>query len=267
MRRLFIVSMISAAAWAAGCEQSFSKSGNPLTGTKYNAVVTVQGVTVADAVGQLHDIAVEKNLDILTEDAATGAMLLEDRASFKQRAIPYVVSVSADGEAATIQMMVKLNKGAFAKADAVQKEICAMLDKVTRGGGGKGLTQVQGPRKVDALTLSMQLARENEESPESIPLRYKERSFTVSGKVKYVIKDGSVYRVAFDIPEKRDMALGNFPGMPSYMINISCLMAPSQAAWALALRPGEKIKLTGAYSDYDQFKRVMWLGDCKAESR
>ena len=82
----------SMAALAASCEERFSKSGNPLTGTKYESSVTVPSLSVADAVGQLHGIAVQKKLDILTEDAANGSMLLEDRESMRHKPIPYAVS-------------------------------------------------------------------------------------------------------------------------------------------------------------------------------
>ena len=272
MKRMMLTLAAAAPLLAGVCEDRFTKAGNPLTGTKYTSAMTVAGLTVADAMAQMHGIAVEKKLDILTEDVANGNMLLEYRESFRNKAIPYVVSVSGEGDAATIQMLVKLNKGAFAKAEDVRTEMCSMLGAVKGGAEGKAAAahgaQAAGnsaPRKVDALKLSLELARQNQESAESIPLRYKERAFTVTGRVQYVIKDGNRYRVAYDIPEPRDMALQPMLGAPSYKIDISCLMAPSHTAWAIALRPGEKIQLTGKYEDYDQFKRVLWLGGCRPE--
>lgn len=258
---------------AAGpCEESFAKSGNPMTGTKYTASVTVAGLTVADAMGQLRGIAVGKKLDVLTEDVANGNMLLEYRESFRNKAIPYVVTVLQEGDKAAVQMLVKLNKGAFAKADDVRGEMCSMLGAVKGGEEGRTAAalgaQAVGDgaaRKVDALKLSLELARQNQESAESIPLRYRERVFTVTGRVEYVIKDGARYRVAFDIPEPGKMVIRPLPGSPVYKVDISCLMAPSHTAWAIALRPGEKVALTGKYEDYDQFKRVMWLGGCRPE--
>ena len=272
MKRYFLVFLVGLGLVAGPCEDKFAKSGNPMTGTKYTAAVTVEGLTVADAMAQMHGIAVGKKLDILTEDVANGNMLLEYRESFRNKAIPYVVSVFAEGGSATVQMLVKLNKGAFAKAEDVRGEMCSMLGAVKGGAEGRAAAaqgaQAVGdgaPRKVDALKLSLELARQNQESAESIPLRYKNRAFTVTGRVDYVIKNGERYRVAFSIPEPRDMALPPMLGAPSYKIDISCLMAPSHTAWAIALRPGEKIALTGKYEDYDQFKRVMWLGGCRPE--
>lgn len=272
MKILLLFLSVSTAVGAATCEERFSKSGNPFTGTKYESSVTVPSLSVADAVGQLRGIAVQRKLDILTEDAANGGMLLEDRESMRHKAIPYVISVAGEGDAAAVQVLVKLNKGAIAKAEDVRKEICSILALVKGGEEGKaaalrgaGAEGVTGPRRVDALMLSLELSRQTQDSAESIPLRYKDRAFTVSGRVKYVIKDGNVYRVAFDIPEPRDMLLKPGPLDPYFKTDISCLMAPSQAAWTIALRPGEKVKLTGKYSDFDQFKHVMWLEECKPE--
>jgi hypothetical protein len=272
MRFLVLHFLFAAIALGASCEEQFSKAGNPFAGTRYTSSVRIANLSVADAVGQLHGIAVGRKLDILTEDAASGSMLLEDRMSMRHKAIPYVVSVAAEGGAAQVQLMVKLDKGAFAKAEDVKKEICSILALVKGGDEGKAAAEqgaaavsTSGPRKVDALVLSMELARQTQESAESIPLRYKGKAFTVSGRVEYVIKDGEFYRVAYDIPEPRDMALQLGSLNPPFKINISCLMAPSQAAWSLALRKGEKVKLTGTFYDFDQFKKVMWLDGCKPE--
>ena len=103
MKLLLISTMSSALALAAGCEDRFSKSGNPLTGTKYNSSVMVPGISVVDAIAQLHGIAVERDLDILTEDAPNGNMLLEDRLSMRHKAIPYVISVTDESGAVNVR--------------------------------------------------------------------------------------------------------------------------------------------------------------------
>lgn len=273
----FLFLLVSAALWA-GCEESFSKSGNALTGTRFSAAVTVPELSVADAIAQLRAVALARKYDILTEDGTNGSMLLEDRADKKHGAIPYVISASpqaAPGQpsAVQVQILVKLKPGAFAKADAAKTELCTVLGELRGGAEGRQLAakalgvspEAEAPRQVDAYVLSVELARQNEESSESIPLRYKNRRFTVSGRVDYVIKDGDFYRVAFDIPEPKSLV--NLPGLrpPPYKIDLSCLMAPNQAALALALRRGEKITLTGAYHDFDSFKKVMWLKGCTAQ--
>ncbi len=274
MKLILCLCALSTSALAASCEERFSKSGNPLTGTKYQSTVMVPQLSVADAIAQLHGIAVGKKLDILTEDAANGSMLLEDRESMRHKPIPYVVSVASEGDGATIQLLVKLNAGAIAKAEDAKKEICSILSLVKGGDEGTAAAALGAnaagsnePRKVDALMLSLELARQTRDSAESVPLRYKDRAFTVSGRVKYVMKDGNAYRVAFDIPEPREMLLKPGPMEPQFKIDISCVMAVSQSAWAIALREREKVKLTGTFLDFDQFKKVMWLGECKPDLR
>lgn len=256
---------------AAGCEESFTKQGNPLTGTKYNAAVSVADVSVADAMAQLRGMAVEKKLDVLTDDVENGSMLLEYRESFRNKPIPYVVSVAEEGGGVSVSMLVKLNKGALAKTEDAKSEMCSMLNAVKGGEAGKlaarkgaGPDAGQGPRAVDAFRWSMELARQTQDSAESIPLRNKGKAFTVSGKVDYVRKDGDVYRVAFDIPEPQASPL-RLPGGPTFKIDVSCLMATKHAAWAVALRSGEKVKLTGVYSDFDSIRKVIWLESCKPE--
>jgi hypothetical protein len=257
--------------WAAGCEDSFTKQGNPFSGTKYNASVSVPDLNVPDAMAQLRGIAVEKKLDILTEDVPNGSMLLEYRESFRNKPIPYVVSVAEEGKGVAVSILVKLNKGAIAKADDAKTEMCSILNAVKGGEAGRLATQKGSaaggdvaPRQVDAYRWSMELARHTQESAESVPLRNRGKAFTVSGKVDYVRKDGDVYRVAFDIPERSE-AVFRLPNDPSFKIDISCLMAPKHAAWSVALRPGEKIKLTGVYSDFDSIRKVIWLEGCKPE--
>lgn len=273
--KVITIGMFCAAALVATageCEDGFTKQGNPLTGTKYNAAVTVKDISIADAIGQLHGIAVQKNLDILSEDAENGSMLLEQPMSIRNKAIPYVVSVTGASDAVQVQILVKLNKGAIAKAEGAKTEICGILSQIKGGEAGKlaarqgaQAASASGPRKVAALKLSLELARQTKDSPESIPLRYKGKSFTVTGRVDYVIKDGKVYRVAFDIPEPGNMPLNLGPLDATFKIDINCLMAPSHVAWAVALRKGEKLTLTGDYADFDQFKKVMWLGNCRPE--
>lgn len=254
------------------CEDTFKKTGNPMTGTKYDAVVRVENLTVAAAVAQLRGIAVAKKLDILSEDAANGAMLLEDPESTWRRAIPLVVGVTSEGSTARIQVTLKTNKGVFAKAEYVQGRMCELLNQVVGGEAGEAAATrgseanaTREIRKVDATTFSRELARQTMESAASIPLRYKDRAFTLSGRVDYVIKNGDLYRVAFQIPKPTSTI--EIPGArtPTFKIDISCMMAPRHAAFAVALREGEKVKLTGTYHDYDEFKKVMWLKECGPE--
>lgn len=252
--------------FAASCEDSFRKSGTVLTGSSYTASVSVNDVTAELAVGQLRAIAVERGLDVLAEDPANGNMLLEQRESARNKPIPYVLSLSAEGPSLRIQMLVKLGKGAVAKAGDVRSEMCAILGQVKGGDEGRALaaqsvSAASKPRQVDAQVLSDELARQMQDSAASIPLRYKDGAFTISGRVKFVIQDHGTYRIGYDIREQRDRILKS----GDFEVQLNCLIAPSHRAWAIALRPGERIKLTGTFSEFRQFEKVMLLKDCRPE--
>lgn len=47
------------------------------------------------------------------------------------------------------------------------------------------------------------------------------------------------------------------------MVNISCLMAKGQNAYALTLKAKSLIRLTGTFYEYDTFKRTVWLNECR----
>jgi hypothetical protein len=265
-RAVALVGATALPAIGAGCEESFKKSGNALVGSSYNAFVTVGDLTAELAVSQLRAIATQRGLDVLTEDAANGSMLLEQRESVRNKPIPYVIALAPDGPSIKIQLLVKLGKGALAKAEDVRGEMCAILGQVKGGEEGRALASRAAsasdqPRQVDAQVLSDELARQMKDSAVSIPLRYKDKQFTISGRVKYVNEDFGTYRVAYDIRDQRDRILKSGDAE----VQLSCLVAPSHRAWAIALRPGERVKLTGVFANFSQFERVMWLKDCRPE--
>jgi hypothetical protein len=128
----------------------------------------------------------------------------------------------------------------------------------------KGAVSVSPPLKISSLELSHQISKDTQRNSAAVPLRYKGKTFTVSGLVDYVIKDGEFYRVAFKIPEPYEEAI-RLPNMAPFKTDISCLMAKGQAAYSLTLKPDKSIKLTGTYRDFNEFKHVMWLQDCRPE--
>jgi len=71
-----------------------------------------------------------------------------------------------------------------------------------------------------------------------------------------VLKSGGTYNTGFELPNGSG-------GIDFESVAITCAFAPSQAAFALALRPKEKVTLVGVVDHYDQIGRVLWLKDCK----
>ena len=104
-------------AWAGECEANFSKSGSIFSGTDFSSSVTVPDLSVADAMGQMRGIMIAEKMDVITEDAETGSMLVEQRSTGTTRAIPTLINVTGSGTAATVEMTVKTEKGQMAKQD------------------------------------------------------------------------------------------------------------------------------------------------------
>ncbi|WP_296595681.1 hypothetical protein [Phenylobacterium sp.] len=275
MRTAFFVALIAAtvpaAASAATCEQSFAKRGSVLSGLNFTAQVDVADLTPASAIGQMRGAAVAGKYDVILEEADAGSLLIEQPAAGSARRIPIVVTATQTGSAGTVRMEVKMPAGMSAPADGVRAEVCGMLSQLKGGRAGlaaaaqgMGAKSVSAPIRIDAVTLSTQFARESLKNDAALPLRYKGKAFSVWGSVNHVMKDGEYFRVAFDTPEARDRAIRfDLPGDPAFMVNISCLMAKGQNAYALTLKKGALIRLTGTFFEYDTFKHTVWLNECR----
>lgn len=275
MRAAFAIAAIAvvlpAAASAATCEQSFAKRGSLLTGLNFTAEVEAPDLTPASAVGQLRGVALNRKYDVILEEADAGSLLIEQPASGVARSFPILVTATEAGGVGTVRMEVKMPAGMATSADAVRTEVCAMLSQVKGGRAGlaaategMGAKSVNAPTRIDAVTLSTQFARESMKNDAALPLRYKGKAFSVWGAVDHVMKDGEYIRVAFDTPEPRDRAIRlDLPGDPGFMVYISCLMARGQSAYALTLKKGALIRLTGTFYQYDPFKHAVWLNECR----
>jgi len=275
MRMTALVALILAGlpgmALAATCEQTFVKRGSALTGLNFTAQVDVPDLTPASAIGQMRGIAVRSKYDIILEEPDAGSLLIEQPAAGSARPVPIIVTAGQAGGAGTVKLEVKLPAGMAAPADAVKAEVCGMLAQVKGGRAGLALAS-QGmaaaatatPTRIDAVSLSQQFAREAVKNDALLPLRYKGKAFTVWGAVNHVMKDGEYFRVAFDTPDARDRAIRlDAPGDAGFMVNISCLMAKGQNAYALTLKAKSLIRLTGTFFEYDTFRRTVWLNECR----
>jgi hypothetical protein len=255
-------------AHAAACEDGFVKKGNVLTGLRFTASTQVATLKPATAIAQMHGIALARDYDVLDEEAEEGSMLIEQRRAGSARSFPIVVTAT---EAGDISLAVKMPAGMMVEASAVKDELCSMLRQVKGGSEGLAAAARSGEAgsaapvvKMDALTLSHNLSRETVNGAENIPLRYKGKTYTVTGYADYVLKDGDAYRVAYKIPEPSKELL-TAPGQPVFKTDISCLMAKGQNAFSLTVKKGQRITLTGVYRDFDQFRHVIWFDDCRPE--
>jgi hypothetical protein len=150
--------------------------------------------------------------------------------------------------------------------------MCAVLAAMTGGSAGAAAAN-QGqrataagtpPTEMTAQMLADRVSKERDQDANEIPLRYRGRSFTLSGTVKSVDRDGDTYRVMFNILAWEEKSV-RLPGESQTKTEIICVLAPGQSVYALTLRRRSKIRLTGAYARYGELlsPSVMWLSDCR----
>ncbi len=234
----------AAPAFAATCESNFQKKGNPFVGTTFTSSVTHPDLTVASAIGQMRVIAKNANMDVLSEDVEGGSMLIEEPESLAHKPIPMIISATSEGGQGTVGMVVKVNKGAIASADGVREEMCKLLNQVKPGKAGEQAAKATPQASVVTIAadrFGFQLRNQNKDNPAAIEPRYKGKTYAITGR--------------FDLPSDGSIDFER--------VAISCSFAANQAAYALALRPREKVTLTGVVDSYDQVGRVLWLKDCR----
>lgn len=266
----FVLALASAVptAWAGECETNFSKSGSIFTGTDFSSSVTVPDLSVADAMGQMRGIMIAEKMDVITEDAETGSMLVEQRSTNTTRAIPTLVNVTGSGTTATVEMTVKTEKGQMAKQDAIRPYMCDLLAKLKGGKDGR-TAAAQGARAKnnddttikDVYVFSREIAREAKGNAVAVTARHKGRKYGLKGRVDYIQEDGEDYNVSFDIPNQSEMLL-RVPGDGEPRVGVACLFRPNQLANVLTFRKGDKATFTGMFLRYDDMKRTLWLQNC-----
>jgi hypothetical protein len=259
--------LIPSLAHAATCEDSFTKTGSIISGQKFGASVTVPDLTPASAIGQLRGIVVTKNYDVMAAEPEDGSMLIEQPQTGKARAFPITITASPDG---TVRMDAKLPVGMTANADSAKNELCGMLSQLKSGRAGKAAaaagmtaTGTKAPLALDSLSLSHQISKDTQRNAAAAQIRYKGKSFIIDGTVKFVDKDGDTYVVSYDIPEPFNEAL-RLPNTAPFKTDIFCRLARGQAAFALQLKPGKGIKLSGDYMDFDPNRHVLVLQNCRS---
>jgi hypothetical protein len=268
-------------AATVSCEATFARKGSPVTGLRYTAIQSVVELTTPDAISQLRGIVLGRGYDVLASEPDAGDMLVEMPQSMNRRSFQLIARATSEAGLATVQLEAQLRAGVFAKDDDVRAEMCAVLGELKGGQAGeaeasKGRNATAGggaPTALTAQTLADRLSKERDKNPDEIPLRYKGRSFTLTGNVAQVRKDGDSYNVVFDIMGWEDKSI-HLPGDSQFKTEIVCVLAPGQSVYALTLTPkgrafklSSSVKLTGTYADYREFPSpsVFWLSDCKPQ--
>jgi hypothetical protein len=259
-------------ALAQTCEATFAKSGNGITGLRFTATQTVNDLTSPNAINQLRGIVLAKGYDVLAAEPAAGSMLMEQPQTANRRSFQIVAQATTEGQMTTVQMNARMRAGQFAKQEDVRTEMCGVLAELKGGSAGvaaatQGSTATAAGAPATALTaqtLADRVSKERDNDANEIPLRYRGRSFTLSGTIASVDRNGDTYRVLFDIIPWERKAV-KLPGDSQFKTDIVCILAPGQSVYALTLRRRASIRLTGTYFDYREspMPSVMWLSECR----
>jgi len=260
---------LPAVAMADECEANFKKSGNPIVMTTYSSAVTVPNLSTGDALSQMRGILVAEKMDVIAENREEGTLLVEQRQSDKARPIPTTINVSTVPAGTRIDMAIKMERGVFSKVEQIRPYMCGLLAKVKGGkegiaaarrGAGADNTEATGNQ--DVFAFSRMIANEANKNAIAVNARHKGRKYTLSGRIETLMEDGEDYNLIFEVPEIRDMVIKPFPHEAQFKVSVSCLFKPDQLTTVLAMREGQKVKLTGTVMKYDNFRRVIWLENC-----
>jgi hypothetical protein len=275
MRLRFLIPILSTAlvpsfAHAASCEDSFTKTGSPISGIKYHAAITVDGVTPQNALKQFRGAASAKGFDILADESASGTLLIEKPKTFGSPEEKTFVRAVPAGAGSTVTMDTKLKSGTFSSGKEVLVEYCGLLNSI-RGGQagiaaarlGQNSVSAAPPRTVDAALLTQEIAEEGEKNSAAVNARYQGKPFIIKGYLDRISTIVGTTRVYFKTPRTTNELVfhsGNFRRLPS----ISCAVAPGQSAYVLSLDAGARIKMQGIFDKYDHLSSRFLLKDCVA---
>lgn len=264
MKGKFLIPLLllpSVSAYAGQCEDNFVKKGNPITGTEYFTSAQVAGVNAASAIGQIRNAGLSHNMVVLDEDLAAGTLVLEEPSTAMSRPLPLQVTADASG---TVQMSMKLRKGAFGHTEAIKKGFCEMIASVKPGKTAppRSAAPKALPTVIDAPRLAREIEAQAKENAAVVADRYKGRLYTVKG-TNAGVSDGKSGRYYVTFQANTSL----IPGMAGsdrelFATRVRCELQPSQKAYALTLRANDRIQLTGTFSEYNQTDFVVELKDC-----
>lgn len=255
---------------AQTCESTFAKNGNPITGLRFTSTQSVADLSTPDAINQLRGVVLSRGYDVLAAEPEAGSLLMEQPQAENRRSFQIVAQATTIAQVTTVQLRASLRAGMMVKQEDVRTEMCSVLAAI-KGGSAGATAATQGrsataagapPTVISAQILADRLSKERDNDANEIPLRYKGRSFTLSGSVDRVDRDGDTYRVRFAILAWEEKAI-RLPGESQFKTDIVCVLAPGQSVYALTLRRRSSVRLTGTYAEYRESPSLMWLSDCK----
>lgn len=272
-----VLLLAKAALAADSCEANFKVSGDPRNGASFDTSVTIPGLDMHSALGQLQQIALDGGFKIGAEDYkdSEGELVIARKDSFKVRGYP--ILLVANNDTGKVSIALRLHRGQMAKAEDMRSFMCGMLSKLKAGEEGKAIaaaarakthtdqiTDVKAPNLAYELEKAIRF-KQSREQIETIEAQYVNRMYRIDGQIYTVSKSryAADHRELAFVTTRRSGLLGIQESDTNQMIRVSivCVMAPDQAAYFDNLREQDFATVVGKVSSFDGHS--LQLKDCK----
>jgi hypothetical protein len=152
------------AAGAAGtCEENFKTSGDPRNGAAFATSVTIPGLSVRSALGQMQKTALDDGFEVGNEAIREqdGTLTILQKSSMLNRGFLIYINADAGGQ---IAINSRLNRDQVAKPEDIRGGMCSMLGRLKTGPEGEAIanaarekTGVEQVRSLKAHDLAKEL--------------------------------------------------------------------------------------------------------------
>ena len=257
---LFALLLPSTSALAGQCEDNFTKTGNPLKGTEYSTTLTVPGLGVPSAIAQMHNIALEDGMNIIDENAESGAMLLEVSPNVAHRGLQVYFTAAPGG---LTKMLLKTRRGSLANADSIKTSMCKMLYQLKPAKAPATKSEGAKPITISAIKLGDQVGQTVKDNAGLIDARFKGKTYRISGYFAGSEPSSRGMEVFYDMTPSLLPGYVQSESTKLFYTRIMCVMAKDQRGHALSLREGDKIDLTGTFAEYQSNTRTAVISDCR----
>ena len=142
---LGLLTLPVAAGAAGSCEENFKASGDPRNGVAFETSVTIPGLSVRSALGQMQKIALDDKFEIGNEDIRDqgGTLTILQKASFTNRGFLIFINANADGQ---VSINSRLNRDQVAKPEDIRGGMCSMLGRLKTGPEGDAIANAARER-------------------------------------------------------------------------------------------------------------------------
>lgn len=288
--------VVSAVSHAGTCEENFEAVGDPRNGLLFMGQVTMPGLTVRSALGQLQQVARDKGYEVGNEsiDGDSGELL------FTQATRPPIVMRATANASGEVSLGTKIPRGLKLEVAEARREICLILASIkvgkegeaiaaaARAKGGSGqvidaqadklsaeigsdIRKTMAPlaskgafRDLMLGTTTTATSGETAENFAPVRAKYMGRKYRIDGQIYTIsssIYDGRM-RMAYLVTQTRGLlGIRQSSTFNSNNFTIGCTFAPDQAKLFATLSEGDFVKLTGTVSEIDL--QGMELSDCR----